>query len=184
MEIILNCETRVSAVWQSEQQQQQQQQTSKAAITWYTSIQCVQSVNLTHRGRLASVAVLFLPLLADQRWNLGAFKILSLKPHSEVAWSTWEHILLAVYTHVCPGPHGRTAYSTDMLCETRRGRRSHNMQNGSRSVWFNVCHICGLSYSANVSSRCLSTHWWYSGLSQWLALLKQTDSKLLSEEKQ
>ena len=39
-----------------------------------------------------------------------AFEIRSLRPHSEVNWVVYDHILLAVCMHGCPGSHWRTTY--------------------------------------------------------------------------
>ena len=36
--------------------------------------------------------------------------------HSDVDLAAYGHILLAVGTQICPGPHSRTGYSTDVLC--------------------------------------------------------------------
>ncbi len=43
----------------------------------------------------------------------GCTKIQLLRPHSEVVWATYGHILSAVY--MCPGPHWSTTYSSDFL---------------------------------------------------------------------
>ena len=48
------------------------------------------------------------------KMHWGRIDVRSLRPHSEVVWATYDHILLAVCTRMCPGPHWRTAYSTDV----------------------------------------------------------------------
>ncbi len=45
----------------------------------------------------------------------GCIEIWSLRPHSEVVWATSGHILLAVWTLMCPGPHYALTYLTDVL---------------------------------------------------------------------
>ncbi len=49
------------------------------------------------------------------KMHWGHTEIRSLRPHSEVVWVAYGHIVLAVWTHMCPGPHWSTAYSTDVL---------------------------------------------------------------------
>ncbi len=53
------------------------------------------------------------------KMHLGCIKIRSLRPHSEVVWASYGHILLAVCTRMWPGPHWCTAYSTDVLLVSR-----------------------------------------------------------------
>ena len=47
--------------------------------------------------------------------------------------------LLALHADMCPGPHCRAAYSTDVLCETKKKKKKKkkkNRQNKLRTVWF------------------------------------------------
>ena len=48
--------------------------------------------------------------------NWGRIEIRSLGPHLEAVWAAYSNILSAVCTRMCPWPHWRTAYSTDILC--------------------------------------------------------------------
>lgn len=65
-----------------------------------------------------------------------AFEIRSLRSHSEVNWVVWDHILLAVCMHACPGSHWRTTYLAKVLCGTTR--RSHNNGKNGSTVRFNL----------------------------------------------
>lgn len=101
---------------------------------WFKSSWCLfrASINM-HPGWSHPKWTTLNTCVKTPKWHWGCFWDPITQTTFRDCLDCMDHILLAVCRHMCPWLHVRTAYSTEVLCNTTT---SHNNQhNGLYTVW-------------------------------------------------